>query len=336
MIRSLTLRALLFAALALLAGRSLAQNPFVGEYEGTFTPDKVKTLKATAKVVAEGPDYYRLTLKAEPAQPGQLGADLEIHGVLQGRNVSLFGRSGGRDWSGQISGDRMVGTGNYYELGFELKKITRKSPTEGLKPPQDAIVLLPYEPGKAPDMSLWRNKEWKALEDGSMEITPGKGSTDTLRNFKDVKLHIEFWLPLQPNHFGQERANSGVFFNGTYEVQVLDSFGFFQSMGDCGSIYDVSRPLVDAILPPETWQTYDITFHAPRLKANGEVEKLPRITVELNGQLIQKDVEIPGPTGRDPKDPKSKQVVTGPIGMQDHGHPVRYRNIWLTELKDSE
>jgi hypothetical protein len=218
-------------------------------------------------------------------------------------------------------------------MGLELTKTTRKSPTEGAPPPAGAVVLLPFEPGKAPDASAWKGGPWKPQDDGSLQCAPGKGSLLTQKSFGDIKLHVEFWLPLMVENFGQARANSGVIINNIYEVQVLDSFGLVPSMGDCGSIYDQSRPLVNASLPPERWQTYDITFRGPRMNPDGSVKEKARATVELNGIKVQDNTPIEGATaGHEPGKPP-KNVETGPLQIQDHGNLVRVRNIWLVELK---
>lgn len=327
--------ALLAFCLLLAAGQCLAQDPYMGEYEGTCTPDKASpTLKATANVIAEGPQYYRVAFTVEPGKNGMSGFSAEVYGVAQGASVGLFGRSGSVNWGGYIGGDKIVLNNNYYGMSLELTKKARKSPTEGLKPPKNAVVLLPYEPGKAPDLSAWAGGPWKANPDGTMMVEAGKGNVKTKQPFADVKLHLEFKLPFEPTHFGQERCNSGVFFCGLYETQVLDSFGLILSMGDCGSVYDQARPLVNASLPPETWQTYDITFRAARMK-NGKTDEQPRITTEFNGIQIHKNQVINGSTLTD-KPGSIPDVERGPLELQDHGHPVQYRNIWVVELKNAK
>lgn len=321
----------LAAGLMLLAGRGFAQDPFMGEYEGTYQADKLTQLKATGKVIAVGPGYYRMVLTAVGDPKGE-GTYAEIYGIQQGNGVNIVGRYEDRsNWSGSISDGHLLASGNYYGCWFDLKKTVRKSPTEGAKPPEGAVVLLPYEPGQKPDLSAWSGT-WKPRDDGSVEGVPGSGSFQTKKNFRDVKLHVEFWLPLEAGKFGQERANSGVYLSGNYEVQVLDSFGLTSTNGDCAAIYDLTRPLVNASLPPETWQTYDIIFHATRMEG-GKTIKNPRVTVVHNGVTVQQDVEVPGPTGAKEGTPN---VAEGPLGLQDHGHPDRYRNIWLVELKDGQ
>jgi hypothetical protein len=134
------------------------------------------------------------------------------------------------------------------------------------------VVLLPFAPDKAPDAAAWNGGPWKPQDDGSLQCDPGKGSIRTKQSFGDIRLHVEFWLPLMADSFGQGRANSGVIINNIYEVQVLDSFGLVPSAGDCAAIYSQTRPKVNASFPPEQWQTYDITFRAPRMDPDGSVK----------------------------------------------------------------
>jgi hypothetical protein len=193
--------------------------------------------------------------------------------------------------------------------------------------PSDAIVLFD---GK--DLSQWvqvdsgKPSVWKR-ENGYMEV--GGGNIRTRQEFNDCQLHIEFWLPLMPEAQGQARANSGVYLQGRYEVQVLDSYGLKSQSNDCGAIYAVAAPLVNACRPPEHWQSYDIFFHAPKFDDRGNVTAQARMTVLQNGVLIQENVEVTGPTvAANPSDLKT----AGPVMLQDHGNPVRYRNVWTRPL----
>lgn len=194
--------------------------------------------------------------------------------------------------------------------------------------PSDAIVLFD---GK--DLSGWvqagsdKPAGWK-VGSGYAEVN-GTGSIMTKREFADYQLHVEFWLPLMADASGQARANSGVYMHGRYEVQVLDSYGLKSQSNDCGGIYGVGAALVNACRPPEQWQSYDIVFHAPTLDAQGKKLTNARMTVLQNGVLIQDNVEVPGPTTAAIS---SDDRAVGPVMLQDHGCPVRYRNIWLRAL----
>jgi hypothetical protein len=297
-------------------------DDFMGEYRGTYLPDGAVRLEAAAKVVAEGDGYYRIVLTA-PGREGFEGAAVEIYGRQFGPEVGLFGRAGGYHWSGNIKNGALIANSDYGQ-SFRLNKIESKSPKAGLKPPSGAVVLLPYEPGQTPDLGQWTNREWKALENGVMQCTPGKGENRTKREFGRIEhLHLEFKLPLEPGNRGQGRANSGVYLADHYEVQVLDSFGLTHTSGDCGGLYGIARARVNASLPPETWQTYDISFEPARLDSSGKVLEPPRITVQHNGVTIHDKQEIPSKNHR----------VKGPLQFQDHGHPIQYRNIWIVEAK---
>jgi hypothetical protein len=299
---------------------SLWAKEIMGEYKGTFYPDQKFSMGATADVVAEGDGKYRIVVSAKSDDPTLEGAFIELYGEKSGEVVTIGGRAGGYDWKGEIK-DGKLNVQGHYGVHFELKKIESKSPRAGAKPPANAVILLPYEAGKKPDMSGWRNQQWEALDDGSMQIVPGKGANKTVREFSDVKqLHVEFKLPLEPKGRGQGRANSGVYLLDAYEVQVLDSFGIVHTSGDCGGIYNVARAKVNACLPPETWQTFDISFRAARMDGRSVIEQ-PRITVVHNGVKIHDNLEIR----------RNRHRTEGPIQLQDHQHKIQFRNIWLVE-----
>jgi hypothetical protein len=213
---------------------------------------------------------------------------------------------------------------------------------ESAKPPKGAIVLLD---GK--DLSGWTTRDgkpagWK-VEDGYVEIVAGKGDIMTKENFgPDFKLHVEFWLPkMPPDVKGQARANSGVYLQGRYEIQVLDSYmNDTYANGSVGALYGIIAPdkeaQAKAIQPPEKWNTYDITFHAPRVDASGKMTEKGRVTVVLNGVTIIDDGKFDKTTGGAIND---KVGTSGPILLQDHhnkggGPNVRYRNIWLLPLTE--
>jgi hypothetical protein len=198
-------------------------------------------------------------------------------------------------------------------------------------PPSDAIVLFG---GK--DLSRWRGADggparW-TIRDGYLEVAAGAGDITTSDKFGDVQLHIEWATPVAKGE-GQERGNSGVFLMEQYEIQVLDSYDnktYFH--GQAGSVYKQHAPLVNASRRPGEWQTYDIVFHAPRFDGQGKVIDRARVTVVHNGVLIQNNVEIYGITYNDRPALYIAHDPQLPLRLQDHGNPVRYRNIWIRRL----
>ncbi len=320
-------RFILLSAVATLMTSGAWADPFMGEYTGTFYADSRTQMPATAVVVAESERDWRIMIEAVSPERDRQGAHIEVYGNLQGQGVDIAYPSGGYRWHGGITNGHLSIQSEYGQH-FELDKIVRKSPNEGLEPPAGAVVLLPYKKGVKPDLSAWTNQNWEPLDNGAARVR--QGSNTTKEKFGDIKrLHVEFWLPLEPGNRGQGRANSGVFLNDTYEVQVLDSFGLVETSGDCGSLYSIKRPDVNASLPPETWQTYDIEFRAPRLNADGTVKEGPRITVIHNGVKIHDNVEIVRGTAN----PKAEVKTTGAIQLQDHSHPIQFRNIWLLKAE---
>jgi len=194
-----------------------------------------------------------------------------------------------------------------------------------------------FSPEKPNERSDWQaigtqepdvSAKWNIV-DGAMEINPGTGSIITRDKFESFKLHIEFKTPYMPDAKGQGRGNSGVYLQGRYEIQVLDSYGLDSKDNDCGGIYKIATPLVNACRKPQQWQTYDITFYAPKFDGAGKKIKDAVVTVYQNGKLIHDNVVIPNPTGG-AKDHNVDQP--GGIYLQDHGNKVQFRNIWLVKL----
>jgi hypothetical protein len=213
---------------------------------------------------------------------------------------------------------------------------TSSTQTEPGRPPSDATVLFD---GK--DLSKWQQDDgsaakWK-VEDGYFEVVPKTGELRTKEAFGDCQLHVEFREPTPPHGESQERGNSGVFLMGLYEVQVLDSYeNKTYADGQAAAIYGQYPPQVNASRPPGEWQWYDIVFHGPRFDASGKVLRKARFTVFHNGVLVQDNVEPTGPTAHGQRPPYKPTPDKLPLALQDHGNPVRYRNIWIRELKTGE
>ena len=199
-------------------------------------------------------------------------------------------------------------------------------------PPADAIVLF-----KGKDLSQWEDSNgkpahWKVKND-YMEVVKMAGAIRTVRKFGDCQLHIEWSTPLPALGKGQGRGNSGVFLMDLYEVQVLDCYNN-QTYADgmAGAIYGQHPPLVNACRPPGKWQSFDIIFHRPLFADNGSLTQPARMTVLHNGVLIQDNAELTGPTAWKKRPPYKPHASELPISLQDHGNPVRYRNIWVRKL----
>jgi hypothetical protein len=196
----------------------------------------------------------------------------------------------------------------------ELPRVERMSPTMGAKPPEGAVVLF-----DGTNTDAW---EKGTLENGLLKNT----DPHTKRAFGSYTLHLEFRTPYKPFARGQARGNSGVYHQWRYETQVLDSFGLEGANNETGGVYQISPSLVNMCFPPLVWQTYDVDFTAAAFDAGGKLSAPARITVRLNGVLVQDDVELPKTTGG-AKLPLSPEP--GPIYIQSHGNPVYYRNIWI-------
>jgi hypothetical protein len=221
----------------------------------------------------------------------------------------------GDHWTGRIKDGLMTVMHDGNKFG-ELKKVERKSPTLAAQPPQGAIVLFD---GSSPD-----NFENGQLVEGNL-----LGATNCVskHKFGDHTLHIEFRTPFMPKSRGQARGNSGVYVQGRYEVQVLDSFGLEGKNNECGGIYQVAEPAVNMCYPPLSWQTYDIDFKAARYDDAGKKTENGRITIKHNGVVIHDNLELPkGTPGYKPEGAEKLGLF-----LQNHGNPVAFRNIWAVE-----
>ncbi len=203
------------------------------------------------------------------------------------------------------------------------------------QPPSDAVVLFD---GK--DLSQWASKDgspakW-AVRDGYFETVPGAGPLVSKRAFGDAQIHVEWASPTTDAGNGQNRGNSGVYMMGLYEVQVLDSYtNETYADGQAASLYGQHPPLVNASRPTGEWQSYDIIFHQPRFDAKGAVTSRARLTVLHNGVLVQDNAELWGPTNWLHYDAYKSHPRELPMMLQDHDHPVRFRNIWVRPLPDA-
>lgn len=201
------------------------------------------------------------------------------------------------------------------------------------RPPSDAVVLFD---GK--DLSHWSAQngspaKWK-VENGYLEVVPKSGAIYTREAFGDCQLHVEFSEPVPATGESQGRGNSGVFLMGVYEIQVLDSYeNKTYADGQAAAVYGQYPPLANASRPPGQWQTYDIVFHGPRFGDDQKLLHPARVSVFHNGVLVQDNVEPTGPTGHNVRPPYKAHPAKLPFSLQDHNNPVRFRNIWIRELR---
>lgn len=191
-------------------------------------------------------------------------------------------------------------------------------------PPSDAVVL--YD---GSGFDAW-DKAWKQVEGGAMEV--GGGDIATKRPFGDCQLHLEWRSPVMAGKSSQSKGNSGVFLMDRYEIQVLDSYqNRTYADGQAAAMYGLKPPDVNACRPPGEWQSYDISFRAPRFAADGSVESPARVTVLHNGVLVHHDEPFLGPTAHRSL-PKYSPHGPAPVRLQDHGDPVQFRNVWIRPL----
>ena len=231
-----------------------------------------------------------------------------------------------------LAGAALAQYGDISDL--KLLKEEDKVDVKSVQPPEGAKVLFD---GKSLDNWVSRKDSksaapWKLVSGDAMEGRSGDIHTKETFDGK-FKLHVEFRVPYSPKKAGQARGNSGVYVQGRYEVQVLDSYGLKSKDNDCGAIYEVAAPLVNACKAPTVWQSYDIEFTAPVYK-DGKKTEGAKFTVFQNGVKIHDNLTVPlkvvntrAGMGGDPSKP-------GPIMLQDHGDPVQYRNIWILPIKE--
>jgi hypothetical protein len=210
---------------------------------------------------------------------------------------------------------------------WELQRVVRRSPTEGLKPPPGAVVLFDGQ-----NLDSWTAADgmtppnWM-LEGGILRV--GRGDIlSKVRFTKPHTIHLEFRLPFMPRARGQARANSGVYIQNRYELQILDSFGLEGKNNEAGGFYSQYDPKINMCYPPLQWQTYDIEFTPARFE-NGRKTASARATVRHNGVVVQDNVELKGPTPGG----AAESEEGGGIRLQDHGDPLMFRNIWVLEKK---
>lgn len=313
-----------------LAGRAEIYGAITGNYEGSFRGRNNQSGKMYAQVVAQAGGNYRAIIRIGKNEPDALGGI--ISGAVEGDTLFLKGRidlwydSGGAYFvNAFVAGGEMLG--NYSggaEIGtISLMRAFYHSPTMGKKPPPGAVVLF-----DGTNLDHWKSAKgglmtWTIGSDGELRV--GKGNIISKERFGDCNLHLEFRTPMMPDMEGQKRGNSGLYLQGRYEIQILDSFGQENLNNGCGAIYKIAAPQKNCSLPPLEWQTYDVQFRAAKFKGGQKIRNAV-ITLYHNGELVHDNIEIPGPTGG----ALSKDEF-GPEGimLQEHKDAVQFRNIWV-------
>lgn len=300
-------------------------DPLVGDYVGRWTEDEDVDPDITAQVIAQGGNKYHVILAAKLAMrcPPKLTVDVE---AKNGRFE--FDEDG---IEAVCDGETFTGSKHHGKTTFSMKKVHTVSPTMGKAAPAGAITLF-----DGSNLDAWNGTDgWEILDGNTLMVTPKGKYLETKEHFGDLELHVEFRLPFMPKARGQQRGNSGVFVYGEYETQVLDTYGLPGYYDECGGLYKLAAPLVNACLPPLDWQTYDINFRAPRYGADGKVTENARITVHQNGVLIQDDVELKWITAyKEVERLAPPPSGPGPIKLQGHNNYVQYRNIWVLPAKN--
>jgi hypothetical protein len=288
-----------------------------GEYLGELKmPDQPEALKVGAQIIALGDGkfhgvFYFGGLPGDGWERG--GPQLEADGTTDSGKTTFRGDTG----SAEVEDGKMrILDAAGMEL-TTLKKIERKSPTLGAKPPQGAKVLFDGNSANA-----WQGGK---IAEGNL-LAAGSTSKD---EFGDFSAHLEFRTPFMPKATGQARGNSGVYLQDRYECQVLDSFGLEGKNNECGGFYQIKEPAVNMCYPPLSWQTYDIDFTAARFEGDKKIQNA-KVTIKHNGVVIFDNFELPNLT---PGGAPNEAPGQGPFKLQQHGNPVVYRNIWVVEKK---
>lgn len=295
-------------------------DPFLGNYVGRWSAKEEVNPDIAAQVFPLGNDTYRIKIVNRLDMRCPVWLDVEAkpkHGKLKFDVSGFTGSTDGKTFTGKRG-----------ELTYSMKKTVLSSPTLGLRPPEGAVVL--YD---GTNLDAWTGTEgWKIMGDGTLLVTPDGDYLVSKEAYTDVQLHVEFRLPLMPMSRGQGRGNSGVFLQDDYEVQVLDSFGLEGVYDECGALYKLSAPRVNACRPPLQWQTYDIYYRAARYDAAGNLKEYGRVTVYQNGVIIHSNQELTWRTGWTEKDRlKPPPSEPGHVKLQAHNNFVQYRNVWLVD-----
>ena len=290
---------------------------FQGEYLGEFKKDdETSTIGVQVVALGKGKFKFRIHTDGLPGAGWERGGELTAaEGSRDGKVVNITTEDGESFGCRLTDGVMVVFAGDM--LKGKLKKMERKSPTLGAKPPANAIVLF--------DGTEKSAKNFTRGEIVMKDLL--RHNCESKEKFGDHHMHLEFRTPFIPSARGQARGNSGMYVQGRYEVQILDSFGLDGLNNECGGVYSIAQPKVNMCLPPLVWQTYDYDFTAARYNDAGEKVKNARITLKHNGVVIHDDLElVNGTPGKHPEGPGPEVLY-----LQGHGNPVVFRNIWAVK-----
>lgn len=327
-------------------------DPIQGNWLGDWTPDKGGGGKQTAQIVALGKGMYQGAFTAYDGGESQsetfrfvISGTLTDSGVVFEQKINLGETLGTFEWGATAKDGLLKGrySNNRNYIGtFTLKRVELKPEQVGTEPLPGAVVLF-----DGTGLDRWTrhgggSTAWK-LVDGALQVgrNAGRSQPEHLvcrETFRDAQIHLEYRTPFLPEARGLERGASGVFVQGRYEIQVLDSFGQprvrdnFGALADddsAGAVFKRAAPLENVALPPREWQALDITFTAPELKPDGAVQRPGTLTVVHNGTVIHNALKLEEPTSGAPI-----QDLTTPAGLilEDAGQPVEFRNIWMVRL----
>lgn len=264
------------------------------------------------QVIALGNGKYRAVIH-QGGLPGD-GWDMKMKIEITGQATSMGAAFEGNGWKGNLT-DKSLKLSGPKGDAITLGKVIRKSPTLGMKPTKGAVVLFDGKNAK-------NFKPGRMTEDGLL-----MQGANSIQRFQSHTLHIEFRLPFQPKARGQGRGNSGCYLQARYEVQMLDSFGLKGNHNECGGIYTIKPPDQNMCFPPLSWQTYDMEFTAAKYDGDKKITNA-HVTVRHNGVVIHDNVELPR---RTTASPLADGPAPGFLHLQNHGNPIRYRNIWVVK-----
>jgi hypothetical protein len=315
-----------------------------GEYVGSLERDGELELHAI-QVIARGKGKFDAVLYRGgfPGWGWDRGAKVQFRGKTEAESTKLTrtdgspspilsvmasGLAGEKPEAGKATAD-LLAIGAQGKIIGRFERVSRKSPTLGARPPEGALVL--FDGASAERFRTAKGQAATVTADRLLRVEPGSGGLFITTPHESCRLHVEFRLPFEPEHEGQGRANSGCYLQGRYEVQILDSFGLEGKENECGGVYSSGKdPDQNLCFPPLAWQTYDIDFTAATYGAGGKKTSNAKLTVRHNGVLVYDSIQIDHATTAAPK-PEGPEPQ--PLYLQDHGHEVHFRNLWMVSVK---